>query len=52
MVGKDSTTGSVNVRGVDLDLWRWLKARAVLEKKTVGKKLNEVLAELKRNSEE
>ena len=51
MVGKDGPTISVNVRGIDKALWQWLKSIAVLEGKTVGKKLNEVLAEYRRNLE-
>lgn len=50
MKAEDGSQVSINVRGVDQELWRWLKASAALEGKAVGKKLNEVLAELKCNS--
>lgn len=44
--------GPTNIRGVDLELWRWLKAQAALEGKTIGQKLNEILAEAKRDSQQ
>lgn len=43
--------GPTNIRGVDQDLWRWLKAQAALEGKTIGRKLNEILARYKYDAE-
>ena len=37
--------------GVDQHLWRWLKAQAALEGKTIGQKLNEILAFYKGQAE-
>ena len=45
-----SDAGPTNIRGVDQGLWRWLKAQAVLEGKTIGQKLNEILEEAKSKS--
>jgi hypothetical protein len=38
------SAGPTHIRGINPDLWRWLKAQAALEGKTIGQKLNEVLA--------
>ena len=43
--------GPTNIRGVDQHLWRWLKAQAALEGKTIGRKLNEILARYKSEAE-
>lgn len=51
MVDKDGSTISVNVRGVNQELWRWLKGRAAVEGKNIGKMLSEVLDEYRRNLE-
>ena len=40
-----------NIRGVDQELWRWLKAQAALEGKTIGQKLNEILSESRGRTE-
>jgi len=40
-----------NIRGIDQELLRWLKAQAALEGKTIGQKLNEILKEAKKMSE-
>lgn len=42
---------TTNIRGVNLQLWRWLKAQSALEGKSIGQKLNEILAESKYKSE-
>ena len=44
---RQASAGDFSVRGVDQELWRWLKAQAALEGKTIGQKLNEILAEAK-----
>jgi len=41
-----------NIRGIDQELWRWLKAQAALEGKNIGQKLNDLLAEAKRKSQD
>lgn len=38
-------TTDKSIRGVDEALWRWLRTQAVAEGKTIGEKLNEILAE-------
>ena len=43
--------GTTNIRGVEQYLWRWLKAQAALEGKTIGQKLNELLAKCKQQVE-
>jgi hypothetical protein len=43
--------GPINIRGVEVELWRWLKAQAALEGKAIGQKLNEILAQAKHKSE-
>ena len=48
---QDESTESVSIRGINQDLYRWLKAQAALEAKTIGQKLNEILAEAKSGSE-
>ena len=51
MVSQRTSGGPTNIRGVDQHLWRWLKAQAALEGKTIGQKLNEILAGYKRRAE-
>ena len=51
MVSQRSCGGPTNIRGVDQYLWRWLKAQAALEGKTIGQKFNEILASYKRQAE-
>ena len=43
MVSERICAGTTNIRGVDQFLWRWLRAQAALEGKTIGQKLNETL---------
>jgi hypothetical protein len=43
--------GPINIRGVEVELWRWLKAQAPLEGKAIGQKLNEIVAQAKHISE-
>ena len=43
VVSERVCAGTTNIRGVDQFLWRWLKAQAALEGKTIGQKLNEIL---------
>lgn len=40
----------VSIRDVDPELRRWLKSQAALEGKTMGQKLNELLAEARQNA--
>ena len=51
MVSQRICAGATNIRGVDKGLWRWLKAQAALEGKTIGQKLNEILTSYKHQSE-
>ena len=44
VVSQRTSAAPTNIRGVDQSLWRWLKAQAALEGKTIGEKLNEILA--------
>jgi len=48
---QDEMLGPINIRGVEVELWRWLKAQAALEGKAIGQKLNEILAQAKHKSE-
>ena len=50
MVSQRTSAAPTNIRGVDQQLWRWLKAQAALEGKTIGQKLNEILACYKRQA--
>jgi hypothetical protein len=47
----DEMLGPINIRGVEVELWRWLKAQAPLEGKAIGQKLNEILAQANHISE-
>lgn len=40
----------IKFTNIDEALWRWLRAQAILERKTTGAKLNEILAEAKANT--
>ena len=51
MVSQHSCAAPTNIRGVDQYPWRWLKAQAPLKGKTIGQKLNEILASYKRQAE-
>lgn len=32
-----------SIKGIDRELWQWLKYRAALERKSVGQKVNELI---------
>ena len=51
MVSQRTSAAPTNIRGVDQHLWRWLKAQAALEGKTICQKLNEILAFYKGQAE-
>ena len=36
--------GALAIKGINTELWRWLKSRAALEGKTIGEFLNELIA--------
>ena len=48
---QDDSTESVSIRGMNRDLYRWLKSQAALEAKTIGEKLNDSLADAKSRSD-
>ena len=51
VVSQRASAGPPNIRGVDQHLGRWLKAQAAFEGKTIGQKLNEILAGYKHKAE-
>ena len=37
-----------SIKGIDRQLWQWLKYRATLERKSVGQKVNELIEDYQR----
>ena len=37
-----------SIKGIDRQLWRWLRYRATLERKSVGEKVNELIEDYRR----
>ncbi len=44
-MAEGEATTNKSIRDVDATLWRWLRAQAVAEGKTIGEKLNEILTD-------
>ena len=50
-VAEGEETTNKSIRDVNVDLWLWLKMRAVAEGKAIGEKLNEILADAREQYE-
>ena len=50
MASRRGRENLLSVKGVDQQLWRWLKSRAALDGKTAGEVINELLGQYKKET--
>ena len=51
MTSSHEQRNTLSIRGVDPELWKWLKSRAGLEGKSIGKIINELVLRYKEDTE-